>query len=106
MPPAATPRPGVAKTARGASGLRSRPGGRLQRVDARVVLPVAWKSPGGPAMSARPFAAAVAFALAAGVVSADDPKKKPATLGEKVVAFCAEHKGKQVGNGQCADLAS
>jgi hypothetical protein len=57
-------------------------------------------------MSARPFAAAVAFALAAAVASSDDPKKKPATLGEKVVAFCAEHKGKQVGTGQCADLAS
>ena len=54
-------------------------------------------------------AVAVAIVLTAGLrlplAGADDPKK-PATLGEKVVAFCAENKGKQVGGGQCADLAT
>jgi hypothetical protein len=30
----------------------------------------------------------------------------PGTLGEKVVAFCQEHKGEQVGDGECASLAN
>ena len=50
---------------------------------------------------------ALAFALtaAAALEKSPPPKKKEPTLGEKVVAYCAEHKGKQVGSGQCADLA-
>jgi hypothetical protein len=31
---------------------------------------------------------------------------QPSTLGQKIVAFCVEHKGQQVGNGQCGTLAS
>src|SRR5688500_9280437 len=30
---------------------------------------------------------------------------KAPTIGEKIVAFCQEHKGHQVGNGECAVLA-
>jgi hypothetical protein len=30
----------------------------------------------------------------------------PTTIGEKVVAFCQEHKGEQVGDGECASLAT
>src|SRR5215204_1043269 len=30
----------------------------------------------------------------------------PQNLGEKVVAFCQEHKGQQVGDGECASLAN
>src|SRR3954469_23416176 len=31
---------------------------------------------------------------------------KDAGLGAKVVAFCEEHKGEQIGNGECATLAA
>jgi hypothetical protein len=61
-------------------------------------------------MTARLIAAAVAVvivpAAAAQKPAASDPKKKEPTLAEKVVAYCAQHKGKQVGTGQCADLAT
>ena len=58
-------------------------------------------------MSARLSAAVTVLGTLTGAArpAADDPKK-PATVGEKVVAFCAEHKGKTVGRGECADLAT
>jgi hypothetical protein len=61
-------------------------------------------------MSLRSFAAAglaVVLALtAAGNQKKNDSKaKKAPTLGDKVVSFCLENKGKQVGDGECATLA-
>jgi hypothetical protein len=48
----------------------------------------------------------VALATLAGSARSQDAKKKPATVGDKVAAFAAEQKGKKVGSGQCADLAT
>src|SRR5207249_1534821 len=62
-------------------------------------------------MPTRLLAAAVLVALALSPAASDDKKadkKKKAqpTLGDQVVEFCESHKGEQVGDGECAALAS
>jgi hypothetical protein len=61
-------------------------------------------------MSFRSFAAAgvvvaLAFTAAGNQKKTDSKAKKAPTLGDKVVAFCLENKGKQVGDGECATLS-
>lgn len=58
-------------------------------------------------MLLRILAAAVIVVLSFAPAGSDDKKKKkaPPTLGDKVVEFCKEHKGEQVGDGECAALA-
>jgi hypothetical protein len=43
--------------------------------------------------------------LAASDPSSKNNAKKTASLGDRIVAFCKEHKGKQVGDGECSSLA-
>jgi hypothetical protein len=62
-------------------------------------------------MTFRTFAAAgLSIALtftAAGNQKKTDPKSKKAlSLGDKIVSFCEENKGKQVGDGECTALAT
>jgi len=45
----------------------------------------------------------IGFAGSPHAIRAAD-KKEP-SLGEKVLAYCEQHKGEQVGNGECATLA-
>jgi hypothetical protein len=45
----------------------------------------------------------IGFAAVPNALRAED--KKDSSLGEKVLAFCEQHKGEQVGNGECATLA-
>src|SRR6476469_5059447 len=63
-------------------------------------------------MPTRLLAAAVLVALALSPAAtqdkgkADKKKKGEPTLGDKVVEFCQDHKGEQVGDGECASLAN
>lgn len=63
-------------------------------------------------MLTRLFAAAVLVALALSPAAsqekgkADKKKKGEPTLGDKVAEFCKAHKGEQVGDGECASLAT
>jgi hypothetical protein len=43
-----------------------------------------------------------AFLIGAGLVAA--AAERPKSLGDRVVAFCKEHRGKRVGNGECTTL--
>ena len=45
----------------------------------------------------------LACVIVATIAAAPAPQQN---LGEKVVAFCQEHKGEQVGDGECASLAN
>src|SRR5258706_1961574 len=47
---------------------------------------------------------AILACLAAALISAAPTGQQ--SLGDKVVAFCQEHKGEQVGDGECASLAN
>jgi hypothetical protein len=48
--------------------------------------------------------AALACVFVAGTMSEHCTAGEPATLGDRVLAFCKEHKGKRVGNGECTTL--
>jgi hypothetical protein len=48
--------------------------------------------------------AALACVFLAGSMSAHCTAGEPSTLGDRVLAFCKEHKGKRVGNGECTSL--
>ena len=48
--------------------------------------------------------AALACVFLAGSMSGRSTAGEPSTLGDRVLAFCKEHKGKRVGNGECTTL--
>lgn len=79
------------------------PGSAVDYAGAVVPFP----SP-GPVMVTRLAAVLVAFALApaAAQEKGKADKKKEPTLGDKVVEFCKARKGKPVGDGECAALAT
>jgi hypothetical protein len=47
---------------------------------------------------------ALACVFLVGSISGRSTAGEPSTLGDRVLAFCKEHKGKRVGNGECTTL--